>query len=93
MSAIEKVDWDTVDFDLVVGDYIEMPDGTQHYIEMTMLHWYWLDFMGQQEVSVQEAVKMAENVLKDCPDANFDDVLRLGLLAWGREWTLQTEGR
>jgi hypothetical protein len=97
MQAIEKVNWDAVDYDKIIGDYLPMPDGSQHYIEMDMLHWYTLDFMSKQRPDAPaKLVKDTLKLLVDAPDVEegeFDDLLKIGIMAWGREWIRQTEGR
>lgn len=100
MDAIQKVNWDTVDFKKTLGDYIEMPDGSKRYIEMTMLHWYWLDFMitknGQTTARVAQH---ALDVLNETPelhdnfDEEFAELFRVGIMAYGRNWVKITEGR
>lgn len=97
MQAIENVNWDTVDYDKVIGDYLPMPDGSKHYIEMDMLYWYTLDFMIKQRPdALTTSIRITLDLLRENPDAGddyFDELFKIGIMAWGREWIRQTEGR
>jgi hypothetical protein len=93
MEAISKVDWDTVDYDKIIGDYLIFAGGTRHYIEMDMLHWYWLQFMLRKGQTVDNIARHAREVMAECPGSDFDELVRAGILAYGREWVRLTEGR
>lgn len=98
LEDFKDVDWGSPDFDdnKVVGNYLPLPDGTPHYIEMSMLHWYWAWFM------VNKADEKLENLTKDILEVidgaaidpeEFDDLLRLGLMTFGKRWVKNTTGR
>ncbi|QCI63956.1 hypothetical protein [Phreatobacter stygius] len=97
MKAIEKVDWETVDFDKVVGDYVPLPDGSQHYIEMDMLHWHVLLFIAERGEPLEDVAQDALNVIADTPGTNFeehfDELFKAGIMAFGRQWVLLTTGK
>jgi hypothetical protein len=50
MEALEGFDWTVLErketrvelLEKVIGSYVPMPDGSQHYIEMPMIAWYWM---------------------------------------------------
>jgi hypothetical protein len=91
MNAILKVNWDTVDYDKAVADTIDMPDGTQRVIEMTMLHWYIVSFMTEHgHTALSELIADVVEELNEDPEADFeeefDDLLRLAIMTWGRTW-------
>jgi elongation factor P--beta-lysine ligase len=91
MSTILNVNWDTVDYDKKVADYINMPDGTQRVIEMTMLHWYIVSFMTEHGYTpLSDLINDIVEELNADPEADFeeefDDLLRLAIMTWGRTW-------
>ena len=92
MRFFEKVDWDTVDYDKVVGHQVPLPDGSQHFIEMDMLHWYWVEFMQEQGETIEDVIAEALDILTEEPDTDLDELIKTGILAWGREWVRITEG-
>lgn len=98
LEDFKDVDWDTVDNDKVVGNYIPMPDGSLHYIEMSMLHWYWayfyvvelksgLEYFARNALEVKAANKSGEEGL------SFDELVRHGLMVFGKQWVKETTGR
>lgn len=100
MESIIKLNWDTVDYDKLHTDYITMPDGTKRLIEMSMLHWYWVQFMEKEGFTpltgvIQDTIEiLAEGLGPDEDyDEEFDHLLRTGILAWGRNWIHVSEGK
>lgn len=93
MKAIESVNWDTVDLDKILGDYIELPDGTQHYIEMEMLIWQCLEFMKKRGHTVDSIAKDAFDTMKRHPGSEFDGIFKTAIMAYCREWVRINHGR
>lgn len=101
MDSIVNVNWDTVDWDLEVANYIRMPDGTQRILTMSMLHWYWVQFMEEHGETrfrdlIRDALKAME--IEYTPtdpdwDEDFDYLVKHGIMAWARSWIELTEGR
>lgn len=96
MESIINVNWDTVDYDKLHADYITMPDGTRRLIEMSMIHWYAVDFMTKNSpTSLNETIQSTLDLaLEDNGSIEeFDDLFRTALIAWSRGWIQGTEGR
>lgn len=75
-----------------------MPDGSKHYIEMSMLHWYWAHFIVENtELKLEEIAQDALDVLAgstgDEPGMTLDELIRYGLMVFGKRWVKNTTGR
>lgn len=92
MKAIEKINWDTADLDMVIGDYIPMLDGSEHYIEMDLLHWALLKFMMERGDAYQSLLKDVQE-LKPIDAEQFDHLVRFGIFRFNREYIRFTTGR
>lgn len=101
MEVFEKVDWGRVDNDRIVGSYIPMPDGSKHYIEMSMLHWYICDFyVTKAEGRLEDIAREVQDIL-DEPGASptgekglsFDECFQHYLISFAKTWIKDTTGR
>jgi hypothetical protein len=81
MEAISKVDWDTIDYDKAIGDYLVFADGTRHYIEMDMQHWYWRKFLLRKGQKVDNIARHAREVMTECSGYDSDEMVRASILA------------
>jgi len=98
IPALEGVDWKNIDDDKLVSDYIEMPDGSHRVVQLTMLHWYLINFRVKEVgVPLTPIIQDIIDTVKADPEADldkeFDYLLGTCILAWGREWIRVTEGR
>ncbi len=77
MDALENFDWKRLEqadvrlelLDKIVGSYIPMPDGSQHYVEIPMYAWYWLRRMHTSE---SEFKSFAQETLDAIAEADLE---------------------
>jgi hypothetical protein len=100
MEVFEKVDWDNVDYQKIVGSYVPLPDGRKQYVELSMLHWSWIDFCEKEaETTIEELVAPVvqtleeENEPPETWDETFQFVLSAGILAFAKAWIKDSTGR
>lgn len=75
-----------------------MPDGSKHYIEMSMLHWYWAHFISEKggttlEQIAQDALDIIAKDGVPVEEDELNDLIRIGLMAYGKQWVKETTGR
>jgi hypothetical protein len=92
MKAIEKINWETADLDKVIGDYIPMLDGSEHYIELDLLHWNLLQFMMERGDAYQEMIKDTLEAAAGVTEF-FDVLIREGIFTFNREYIRIATGR
>lgn len=98
LDVFEKVNWANIDDNKIVGSNFPMPDGSKHYIEMSMLHWYWAHFIIEKtELKLEQVAQDALDVIAQAgvppEEGEFDDLIRIGLMSFGKAWVKSTTGR
>jgi len=97
MRAIENINLDELtaeQLDRIIGDYFDIPGHDKLYIEMTLLHWYWLKERQKRGETPEDYILDTLDFLED-EGAEYDPELfkKLfcdGLIAGG-QGTLRAE--
>lgn len=97
MRAIENINLDelTADqLDQVIGDHFDIPGHEPLFIEMTLLHWYWLNDRNKRGQTTDDYI---QELLDDCSDEEieyepefFAELFRRCLISGG-QGTIQSE--
>ena len=84
MPVLFCTDWDNADLDQMVGENIVMPDGSRHYIEMSMVHWYALEFMMRRGHTTQSIAEDMNRIIRehDGGPEDFDDLFRTAVFSY-----------
>ncbi len=97
MRAIENINLEELtaeQLDQVVGDHFKMPDGSKIYIELTLLHWYWIERHEKRGTSAGELIAnlldyFEDNQIEYEPEF-FCEAFRQRLIAGG-QGTIRSE--
>lgn len=99
MEVFEKVNWEAIDDEKIVGSYVPLPDGRKQYVELSMLCWYWLHFCEKHaDMPVSEFVEGTIQTLKEVgePEESWDEAFQFGLtvaiLTFAKGWVRATTG-
>ena len=96
MDAFKDSDWSICEtehartemLERVYGSHVPMPDGSQHYLEMPLIAWYWMHRLikrGDNMVEyAQETLDSIHEVENKFDEARFTKFYQAGLMASGR---------
>lgn len=96
MDALKDFDWSICEtehartemLERIIGSHVPMPDGSQHYLEMPLIAWYWMHRLikrGRDMTAfAQDTLDAIHEVENKFDEALFNEFYQARLMAAGQ---------